>query len=70
MSSPHALGGRVALPFEWNPTRGDQGVGKLTRFYPGNSYVDELGRDVYDYEQQTYPGPRPSSGTRSLSVTG
>jgi hypothetical protein len=42
--------------FEWNPTRGDQGVGQLSRYYPGNSYVDEIGLDVYDNEQQTYPG--------------
>jgi hypothetical protein len=42
--------------FEWNPTRGDQGVGSLSQYYPGNSYVDEIGLDVYDNEQQTYPG--------------
>jgi glycosyl hydrolase family 26 len=42
--------------FEWNPTRGDQGVGNLSQYYPGNNYVDEIGLDVYDNEQQTYPG--------------
>jgi len=42
--------------FEWNPTRGDQGVGNLSRYYPGDNYVDEIGLDVYDNEQQTYPG--------------
>ena len=28
--------------FEWNPTRGDLGVGNLSQYYPGNRYVDEL----------------------------
>jgi len=44
--------------FEWNPTRGDLGVGKLAQYYPGNNYVDDVGLDVYDLEQQTYPGSR------------
>jgi beta-mannanase len=47
---------RSHFTFEWNPTCGDQGVGTLSRYYPGNSYVDEIGLDVYDNEQQTYPG--------------
>ncbi len=44
--------------FEWNPTRGDLGVGNLSRYYPGNNYVDDVGLDVYDLEQQDYPGAR------------
>jgi beta-mannanase len=47
---------RSHFTFEWNPTCADQGVGTLSRYYPGNSYVDEIGLDVYDNEQQTYPG--------------
>ena len=27
--------------FEWNPTAGDQGVGNLANYYPGNAYVDD-----------------------------
>ncbi len=42
--------------FEWNPTRGDQGVGSLSNYYPGNAYVDYVGLDVYDVEWQNYPG--------------
>jgi glycosyl hydrolase family 26 len=42
--------------FEWNPTRGDMGVGNLADFYPGNNYVDMIGMDVYDIEWATYPG--------------
>ena len=42
--------------FEWNPTRGDLGVGALSQYYPGDHYVDDVGLDVYDLEQQDYPG--------------
>ncbi len=42
--------------FEWNPTRGDLGVGDLADYYPGNAYVDYVGLDVYDVETQGYPG--------------
>jgi hypothetical protein len=42
--------------FEWCPTLGDQGVGNLANYYPGNSYVDEIGADVYDQSWGTYPG--------------
>ena len=42
--------------FEWNPTRGDEGVGNLAAFYPGNAYVDYVGLDVFDVEWQAYPG--------------
>jgi Glycosyl hydrolase family 26 len=45
-----------SFTFEWNPTRGDQGVGNLADYYPGNSYVDYVGLDVYDVEWQSYPG--------------
>ena len=42
--------------FEWNPTIGDLGVGNLANFYPGDSYVDLVGLDVYDMSWATYPG--------------
>ena len=42
--------------FEWNPTRGDQGVGNLADYYPGDAYVDIVGLDVYDQEWASYPG--------------
>jgi hypothetical protein len=42
--------------FEWNPTDGDQGAGNLADYYPGNSYVDFIGLDVYDVSWATYPG--------------
>jgi beta-mannanase len=42
--------------FEWNPTRGDMGVGDLADYYPGNAYVDIVGLDVYDQEWGSYPG--------------
>jgi hypothetical protein len=48
--------------FEWNPTRGDLGVGNLSQYYPGNKYVDDIGLDVYDLEQQSYPGARAEFG--------
>ncbi len=44
--------------FEWNPTRGDLGVGNLAQYFPGNAYVDTVGLDVYDLEQERYPGAR------------
>ncbi len=42
--------------FEWNPTRGDLGVGDLANYYPGDAYVSYVGLDVYDTEYGTYPG--------------
>jgi Glycosyl hydrolase family 26 len=42
--------------FEWNPTLGDMGVGNLANYYPGNSFVDYIGADVYDQSWATYPG--------------
>ena len=42
--------------FEWDPNRGDLGVGNLTSYYPGNRYVDYVGLDVYDVEDFHYPG--------------
>ena len=42
--------------FEWNPTRGDLDVGRLSQYYPGNAYVDDVGLDVYDIEDTHYPG--------------
>jgi Glycosyl hydrolase family 26 len=45
-----------SFTFEWNPTRGDLSVGNLADYYPGNSYVDYVGLDVYDVEWASYPG--------------
>jgi len=42
--------------FEWNPTRGDMGVGNLANYYPGDAYVSIVGLDVYDAEWASYPG--------------
>jgi len=44
--------------FEWNPTRGDLGVGDLAAYYPGNKFVDDVGLDVYDIDHDRYPGAR------------
>ncbi len=45
-----------SFTFEWNPTRGDLSVGNLANYYPGDSYVDYVGLDVYDVEWGSYPG--------------
>ena len=45
-----------SFQFEWNPTRGDLGVGNLANYYPGDAYVDIIGLDVYDNEWGSYPG--------------
>jgi hypothetical protein len=42
--------------FEWNPTAGDQGVGNLANYYPGNAYVDDIGIDLYDQSWGTFAG--------------
>lgn len=47
---------RANFKFEWNPTSGDQGAGNLADYYPGNSYVDLIGLDVYDISWGSYPG--------------
>ena len=55
--------------FEWNPTRGDLGVGDLAAFYPGNKYVDDIGLDVYDIDHDRYPGARAEFRAWSRSPT-
>jgi Glycosyl hydrolase family 26 len=45
-----------SFKFEWNPDVGDFGVGDLSQYYPGDSYVDLVGMDVYDVSWATYPG--------------
>ncbi len=42
--------------FEWNPTAGDFYVGNLADFYPGSSFVNYVGLDVYDNAWASYPG--------------
>jgi len=42
--------------FEWCPTLGDQGIGNLADYYPGNAYVDDVAADVYDQAWSNYPG--------------
>ena len=42
--------------FEWCPTLGDQGIGNLANYYPGDSYVDDVAADVYDQTWSNYPG--------------
>ena len=42
--------------FEWNPDIGDLGIGDLAQYYPGDSYVDLVGLDVYDTDWGTYGG--------------
>ena len=44
--------------FEWNPTLGDQGAGNLANYYPGSTYVNYIGLDVYDTNWGRYPGAR------------
>ncbi len=44
--------------FEWNPSRGDLGTGNLAAFYPGNTYADYVGLDVFDVEWESYPGAK------------
>ncbi len=42
--------------FEWNPDIGDLGVGDLAQYYPGDTYVDYVGLDVYDIDWGNYSG--------------
>ena len=47
--------------FVWNPSRGDNGpkdqaMGNFANYYPGDSYVDMIGMDVYDSAWKVYPG--------------
>jgi Glycosyl hydrolase family 26 len=56
--------------FEWNPTLGDQGVGNLANYYPGNSYVDYIGADVYDQNWATYPGAATEFTTMETEAYG
>jgi hypothetical protein len=56
--------------FEWNPTIGDQGVGNLANYYPGNNYVDYIGEDVYDVAWATYPGAQAEFNTMETETYG
>ena len=49
--------------FEWNPTAGDLSVGNLADYYPGNSFVNYVGLDVYDTAWAVYPGAQPEFST-------
>jgi hypothetical protein len=42
--------------FEWNPDIGDAGCGNLADYYPGDSYVDFVGLDLYDGGWSIYTG--------------
>ena len=57
----HIVGAMRSVPgedfkFEWCPTLGDQGVGNLADYYPGNGYVDYVAADIYDEAWGRYPG--------------
>lgn len=44
--------------FLWNPTVAHTNAVPLAALYPGNSYVDVIGLDVYDTSIGIYPGER------------
>ena len=56
--------------FEWNPTIGDQGVGDLAAYYPGNAYVNYIGLDVYDMAWGSYPGAQAEFNTLETETYG
>ena len=61
----------AAFRFCWNPTLG---VGNLTgkgteSCYPGDSYVDEIGVDVYDWTQKNSAGAQIYPGHASATTT-
>ena len=56
--------------FEWNPTLGDLGVGNLASYYPGNSFVDYIGSDVYDQNWADYPGAAAQFNTIKTETYG
>ncbi len=49
--------------FEWNPTAGDLGDGNLADFYPGSSFVNYVGLDIYDTAWALYPGAQSEFDT-------
>jgi hypothetical protein len=42
--------------FEWNPNPGADEIPNLTKYYPGNAYVNYVSLDVYDIAWKSYPG--------------
>jgi len=60
----------ASFRFEWNPTRGDMGVGDLANYYPGDTYVDIVGLDVYDTEWASYPGAQAEWQTMQTQAYG
>ena len=56
--------------FEWNPTAGDFYVGNLADFYPGSSYVNYVGLDVYDNAWASYPGAQSEFDTIKTETDG
>ena len=57
------------LRFFWNPTRGDQGIGDLATYYPGDAYVDYIGLDVYETEWGTTAVTEPAEWNNMLTQT-
>ena len=42
--------------FDWNPANGDTTSPALANYYPGDTFVDLVGLDVYDVAYTRYPG--------------
>ena len=47
--------------FDWNPTIGSNTIPDFTNYYPGDSYVDTIGLDIYNNSWFTNPIGTPQS---------
>ncbi|HTU39175.1 MAG TPA: IPT/TIG domain-containing protein [Acidimicrobiales bacterium] len=56
--------------FEWNPTLGDLGDGNLANYYPGSSFVNYIGLDVYDNAWSSYSGAQSEFNTYQTQAYG
>jgi hypothetical protein len=57
------------LKVDWCPNWGSQ-TGPADAFYPGDAYVDEIGMDLYDTDNQEYPYYAGDNGTSVAPLYG
>jgi hypothetical protein len=68
VTTMHAVSGAANLKFDWNVSNGVYMSYPVADAYPGDSYVDYVGDDVYDANYVYYPWPSGSSAATILNT--
>ena len=69
VTAMHAVSGASGIKFCWNGTTDEYDSYPVADAYPGDSYVDYVGTDIYDssYTNNTYPYPNNDSAADILT---